>query len=375
VAGWRELLLTRVGPPVVLCGVRSGAWWRLLKENGFGVDGPYLLRAVTTSGWALSNSVWGWWEDRAYSRKLAGVRVEKPVFILGHWRSGTTHLHNLLALDDRLAFPNMYQVTYPNTFLCTEAMSVKLGARFVPETRPMDNVPMSFAAASEDEFAVCGMTRRSPYLGMVFPRRALEYDRYLAFRGVEEDAAEWKAALLYFLKKVTWKCGGKPLVLKSPPHTCRIKVLLQMFPDARFVHIHRNPYDVFLSTCHWLRKAAPWWNLQRPEFQRLEERVVRVYREMYELFFEERGLIPDGRYWDVQFEELEREPVEVVRKVYQEVGLGDFEHVEGVVRKYLESTSGYRKNELGDIPTGWRTRIAREWARCFDEWRYDVREN
>src|SRR5262249_32216080 len=155
-----------------------------------------------------------------------------------------THLHYLLALDDRFAYPNTYQVTYPNTFLCTEALSARLGAALMPATRPMDNVRMSFQSPNEDEFALCGMTLCSPYIGLVFPRRQGRYAPFLPSRGVAEGVVTgWKAALVLFLKKLTWKYG-RPLVLKSPPHPCRIRLLLDLFPDARFVHIRRNPYDV-----------------------------------------------------------------------------------------------------------------------------------
>jgi omega-hydroxy-beta-dihydromenaquinone-9 sulfotransferase len=82
-------------------------------------------------------------------------------------------------------------------------------------------------------------------------------------------------------------------VLKSPGHTCRIKVLLELFPEAKFVHIHRNPYDVFQSTQHMIRTVTPWWALQRPEDSDLEERIIRQYQEVYEVFFEERGLVPE----------------------------------------------------------------------------------
>jgi hypothetical protein len=46
-------------------------------------------------------------EDAKYGPKLAGVRVKQPLFILGHWRSGTTHLHNLLATDEPFAYPSL----------------------------------------------------------------------------------------------------------------------------------------------------------------------------------------------------------------------------------------------------------------------------
>lgn len=369
---WRERLLTRVIPPAPLLGVTFGQWRVLLRDNGYDVDSAYRLRAACTTLSSIINSGYGWVEDKVYGAKVSETKVERPLFILGHWRTGTTHLHNLLALDDRLAYPNTYQVSYPNTFLCTEAISSRLGAIFLPPTRPMDNVRVGFAAANEDEFAICNMTACSPYMGLVFSRRRDEYDGFLTFRGVDEDiVARWKSAMMLFLRKLTWKYR-RPLVLKSPPDTCRIRLLLEMFPDARFVHIHRNPYHVFESTRHWLKTAAPWWTLQRPEHSGLEERILRTYREMYEVFFDERPLIPPERFYEIGFEELEANPIAALRKLYEALALPDFGHVEPALRRYVQLLSGYKKNVLPELSAGLRQRIGTEWRRCFEKWGYDA---
>lgn len=240
----------------------------------------------------------------------------------------------------------------------------------MPATRPMDNVRMTFQTPNEDEFALCAMTLYSPYAGFVFPRRQEHFDRFLTFRGVAENVvAAWKAALVLFLRKLTWKYG-RPMILKSPPHTCRIKLLLELFPDARFVHIHRNPYTVFQSTLHWLRTAGRWYYLQRPDLGGLEARILRIYKGMYEVFFEERILIPKGQFHEVGFEELEKDSIGQVRGIYDALGLPAFNAVEPALRRYAESLTGYERNVFPDLPPYLRQQIAREWQRCFDEWNY-----
>src|SRR5262249_9557144 len=144
----------------------------------------------------------------------------------------------------------------------------------------------------EDEFALCSLTGQSVMLGWAFPRSRDFYGRYLTFRDVPRREVErWQAALAYFVQKLAFKCG-RPLVLKSPGDTCRIKLLLETFPDARFVHIRRNPVAVFQSTLYMYRKVLPYWSLQRPDLSDLEDYIVRQYREVYDAFFEERELIP-----------------------------------------------------------------------------------
>ncbi len=127
---------------------------------------------------------------------------------------------------------NTYQVVNPLTFLCTEAVNSKRFARLVPPKRLMDNMELSFQTPQEDEFAPCLMTLRSLYVGISFARREDHYLRYLNFDGVDRDEIEtWKAAFLWFLKKLTYKYR-RGLLLKSPPHTARIRLLLEMFPEA-----------------------------------------------------------------------------------------------------------------------------------------------
>ena len=225
----------------------------------------------------------------------------------------------------------------------------------------------------EDEFAFCSMTGRSVAMGWAFPRRAQDqYDRYLTFRDASAtEVAEWKATLTELVQKLSFKYE-KPLVLKSPAHTCRIKLLLEVFPNARFVHIHRNPYRVFQSTIHLMRAISPWITLQRPNFGDLEARTIRQYKEVYDAFFLERGLIPDGQYQEVAFEDLEADPVGEMRRIYAGLALGDFGHVELALERYILSLEGYKKNEFPDLRVELREQIAREWRPCFDAWGYCV---
>jgi hypothetical protein len=368
---WRERVLQTIGPGL-LAGVTFGDWLHLLRENRFAIDPSYWLRAQAITTQSLLNAAARRHEDRTYLPQVLAVDVPPPLFILGHWRSGTTHLHHLLAADRRFAAPNVYQTSFPHTFLTTESRSARLVGAMLPPTRPMDNVRQAPDSPTEDEFAVCAMTFRSPCVGWIFPRRAEHYDRYLTFRGVpEREVDEWKQALVLFLKKLTWK-SGKPLLLKSPPHTGRIKLLLDLFPEARFLHIHRNPLTVYQSTRHTLSRVLRLTRLQGGSGYDAEESVLRRYREMYEVFFEERGLIPEGRYCEVGFAALESDPIGTVRGVYEALGLPDVGVVESDLRAYVDSLSGYRKNSFPELAPELRGRIAVEWRRCFDEWGYSA---
>jgi hypothetical protein len=172
-----------------------------------------------------------------------------------------------------------------------------------------------------------------------------------------------------FLKKLTWKYR-KPLLLKSPPHTCRIKLLLGLFPEARFVNIHRDPFTVYQSMRHTLSRVLRITRLQGGSGYDTEGNVLRRYREMYEVIFEERGLIPEGRYCEVGFESLESDPMGTMRGIYEALRLPDFRGAEANLEAYMATISGYRKNSFPDLAPETRARIAVEWGRCFAEWAY-----
>jgi omega-hydroxy-beta-dihydromenaquinone-9 sulfotransferase len=354
-----------------LAGITAGDWFRLLRENRFAVDPAYWHRAAFVTVTSLMNSMYRRREERRFNDAVARTEVQPPLFVLGHWRTGTTHLHNLLAQDTaRFAYANTYQVVNPHTFLCTEETNSRRFAWLVPPKRPMDNVAMSFQAPQEDEFAPALMSLRSLYLGISFPRRHDFYERFLTFRDARpEETAAWKNAFHWFLKKVTYKYG-KPLVLKSPPHTARIRLLLELFPNARFVHIHRDPYTVFQSFHHYYDTAMWHTYLQRPDRDRIAGEIIHRYTELYDAYFEQRSLIPPGRFCEVRFEDLERNPVPTMQGVYEQLNLPGFAQFRPKLQTYVDSLADYRKNEFAPHEAETRALLRKSWARSFDTWKY-----
>ncbi len=355
-----------------LIGIRFGDWVSVLADNHFAVSPKRLLPAGFITARSLFNSWAGWKERRMFDAQVAGAEVREPIFVLGHWRSGTTLLHNLLVTDPQFAFPNAFETSNPLTFLRLE----KIVARKLGEAttrRPQDNVEYGMFSPGEDEFGTCAMSLRSPVMGWNFPRREAYYDRYLTFRGVPEaEVREWQRALLDFLKKLTWKYQ-RPLILKSPQHTCRIRLLLEMFPDARFIHIHRNPYDVFHSTLKLYEKVISQNHLHaHPHRAQITDILLRRYTEMYDAFFAERGLIAADRYHEVGFEELEKEMVEQVRQIYDRLKLPGFAAHEPELQQYADSLTDYQKNVHPKLDETLRRKIAQHWRRSFEAWNYPV---
>jgi hypothetical protein len=355
-----------------MLGIPANDWLSLLRENEYAIPPLFWYRVAVVSAWSLITSYFRRREDRLYAARIREVEVtQPPLFILGHWRSGTSHLQHLLALDTaQFASPTMYEVWNPYTFLSTEQRATRWSAGLMPKTRWIDNIPFAWRMPGEVEAALAVMCRRSPDLQHFFPARAGYYERYITLRGVPaEELRQWKVAFFWFAQKLTLKYG-RALLLKAPPHTARIRLLLEMFPHARFVHIRRNPYAVFQSTRHHHTVLMRNFSLQYPDSAALDARILRQYRLITEVFFEERGLIPDGQLHELAFEDLERQPIAELQAIYDRLGLPGFDAMRAKFENFLFQNAGYRKNEFPALPPDVRHTVAREWRRTFEAWQY-----
>jgi len=356
----------------VLSGIRFERWMTLLKDNRFAVAPRYWPRAAIITLNSVLNSVKARREERLFGARIRSTSVVSPVFILGHWRSGTTHLHNVLAIDRQFAAPNIYQVFFPDTFLCTEDTMAPRLARLIPPRRPQDNVALSFEVPQEDEYALCVSGLRSQYLAWVFPKRQVHYERYLTMRDVPgHEVTQWKEAFLTFARKMTVKYG-RTLLLKSPTHTARIRLVLELFPDARFIHIHRHPLRVFVSSRHSYDRAAPPYFLQVPNPEQWDDLIVSRYEEMYSAYLEQRNLIRPGRLCEVAFEDLQRDPLAQIRRIYQTLGLSGLAAAEPRMHEYLLAQQHYQTNEYSSLAPQTRALLERRWARFFAEFHYEM---
>lgn len=355
-----------------LRGIVARDWWRLLRDNRFAIDREYLGRGWALTVMSIRNAIAKRAEERRFGAVTAAAQVQPPVFIIGHWRSGTTLLHELLAMDEQFTYPTLFQVSNPHTFLSWEEQVAAYyrSAREPAQTRPQDNMEITFDSPGEDEAALAMASLYSPVIAWAFPRREAFYDRYYTFGDVPPaELAVWKTTLVWFLKKLSIRYP-KPAVLKSPTHTCRIRLLLELFPEAKFIHIHRNPYDVFRSTQQLYARAVPFSYLQQPPPNQVDEGIIRRYTLIYDAFFAEQPLIPARNYCEIGFEDLEHDMIGQIGRLYEQLHLVGFDALRSRLEQYIVARQGYQKNRHEALPESIRTRLARSWRRCFDTWGY-----
>ncbi|MBW8887698.1 MAG: sulfotransferase [Fibrobacteres bacterium] len=356
-----------------LYGIGFRAWLRLLKENRWKVEPRYWHRAAAVTSAALVNSLVSRVERGLYAAKVASTPAPKPpLFVLGHWRAGTTHLQYLLASDrDRFACPNTLQVMSPETFLLTEGWLAPILRFFIPKTRPMDGMALSAGSPAEDEFAMALMTGRSPYCGVSFPANRRYYARYLTFKEAEAGAAkEWQDAFGRFARKLAWRHGARTLAFKSPAHTARIPLLLELFPDARFVHIVRDPYAVFKSSRHTIATLFPYMYLQSPDPAEVDEDILQRYETVNDAYLADRNLIPPGRLHEMRYEDLAADPLRELERMYGALGYGPFGAAGPFLEGYLATVKSYRTNDLHPLESRVKALVAGRWERFFSAFRY-----
>jgi hypothetical protein len=198
-------------------------------------------------------------------------------------------------------------------------------------------------------------------LTIAFPNQPPACPEYLDFDGVSPDDRErWKQGLRAFLQAVTFR-DPRRLILKSPPHTGRIPVLLELFPDARFVHILRDPYVVFPSTVNLWKSLYTRHGLQTPRFAGLEEHVFGTYLRMMRKLEADRDTVAPNRFHEMKYEDLIRSPVAELERLYDRLELGDFEPARERVGEYLRQSAGYETNRY-ELPPALRDEIGKRWG-------------
>jgi len=352
-------------------GMTVWPWLRLLARNRFAVELRYWPVALVITALSVVNSVLAALQSLLLGRKIARTEIRHPpVFIIGHWRSGTTLLHRMLVQDERFAYPTTFDCFAPKSSLLTAWFVRRWLKPIHPKQRPMDNMGDGIDFPHEDEFAMCSMGLGSAYSQEAFPNRP-QAEEFIDFEGVASGAVErWKAGLRRFLQMVTYR-SGKPIVLKSPPHTARIRVLLEMFPDAKFVHIVRHPFAVFPSAVWTWQSVFRAHGLQRPRCQWLDEYVFRVFRRMYRAFGEQKKLIPPGNLCEVRYEDLVRDPLGKMRAIYEQLRLGDFDAARPKIEAFLASQKNYATNHYQITPET-KAEIVRRWGSFMREYGYSL---
>ncbi|MCG8442754.1 MAG: sulfotransferase [Caulobacterales bacterium] len=300
----------------------------------------------------------------------AAQDMEPPVFILGHWRSGTTHLYNVMAKAG-FGFVPPVATGLPWDLMGLGTWLRPLLDKALPEHRWIDNVAVTPDAPQEDEIALANMTTVSFYHGIYFPSRIREFvDEGVFFDGLSQaKIAEWEERFTYLMRKLSLHQGGKRLLIKNPVYTARVARLRAIFPGAKFIHIRRSPFQVFASMRNFYRKLLPPLALQPFDDVDIDEIVLSVYERMMALYERDAAALPPGSLVDLAYEELDREPLAALERIYAGLALPGFEDARPIFAAYLESVRSYKKNVFQQTEDD-AAKVEARWGRWVREWGY-----
>jgi hypothetical protein len=354
-------------------GMGLRAWTGLLIEGQFRVSPSKLGVAVTATIFSCLNSLGRLITDRKYARRLKKCQLpDDPIFIIGHWRSGTTFLHELMILDPRYSTSSTYQCFAPGHFMTTQGFTRRSYSNWLlPSQRPGDNVKAGWKRPQEDEFALLNLGAPSPYRRIAFPHQQPTTPQALDISKLSnKERHRWQRTMKDFVLRLRLK-DKRRLILKSPTHTARIAEILKIFPKAQFIHITRNPYVVFPSTRRIWQALHQTQSLQKRLPSTLDDYIFACFQEMQEAFSRDRKLLGDCQLHELRYEDLVRDPVTALRDIYSKLGLGDFSAIEEALQDRLGEIQNYRTNSY-ELPDQLKASIARRWRDFFETYAYSM---
>lgn len=349
-------------------------WLRVLLKYG---------RQISLRSWLRTLPVWlltifgipgRLLESIVYGGRIRRQRLNgPPVFIIGHWRSGTTNLHNLMLQDSAFGCLSLLHCVAPHTFMLTRPIVRWVVGRRLPKNRPMDKVRLGLEEPMSEDFGLVGVSMMTHYYSYFFPQIAgrIFRETILGEGCTEADFELWRRELDWMLRKVTLDCDGRRLLLKNPAMTGRIPELLKLYPDAKFIHVTRNPYPVHASSEKLMRRFCANFALQDWSETDLEQFCSERYAELAERWERDRTLIPSENLVEVRHEEVIGDQVGTVARIYEHLGLPGFEEMKPAMEEYVESLKGY-ENNVYSFDEDWLNRVNPYLKRFADQGGYSV---
>ncbi len=330
----------------LIAGMQLGVLLRLVTRNGVSMTARHLGRLTFLLQSGAWSSMLSAYETLRRGRHETHAAVpQDPVFIVNHWRTGSTFLHQCLKSDPRFTVPTLLQCCYPRSFVAARAVAEPLMRSLLPKHRPMDNVKLGPGEPQEDEDAVFRMTGISPLEQLIFPHSP-DYFLYPDPKELPDEPRlrrKWERAFVAFVRKIAFHGGGR-VVLKNPFNALRIPTLARLFPKAVFIHTYRDPRAVIPSTVKMWSIVGRQNSLRREWAPPPFEQVVDVFDTVLTRVRDDLAALPPERWMEIRFEELEETPKQVVQKVYNKIGMKLGGEAEASLDEFLASVSSYRKN-------------------------------
>jgi hypothetical protein len=314
--------------------------------SGHQTDKNFKTKYYLTKFFAGILGAIGKYEEWHFKKKIADFEIkETPIFIIGFWRSGTTLMHNLITQNPDYGYVTTYQAVFPKLCMLNQWWIQGIAKHLMPKTRPYDNMKLDFEYPQEEEIAMGNLQSLSFYNFFYFPKDIDFYAKHdLLLQDVSPEKLQiWKELYIRLIKTALINSNGKRFVSKNPPNTARVKLLLEMFPDAKFIYMHRNSYDAIHSFQRFMHAVHDGIKLQNYDHKVHTHNMIRIYKTVIEQYNEQKKLIPPGQLIEVKFEEFEKNMRGQTEKVYKTLNLPDFEKALPFIEKHIAEICNHER--------------------------------
>jgi hypothetical protein len=302
-----------------------------------------------------------WIELALHNKKINAYQIEQdPIFILGYYRSGTTYLQQMFMRDNRYGYTSLYQTIFPELMLTFEKSMTPLLEKLTKIFKSQNHfhrIPLTWYSAGEEDVAMLSfLNSNATQWGILFPEKALDlFTKYVLFENISaKEVLQWQNKYLYLVKKISIANKSKPLVLKSPPNTARIKQLLKLFPNAKFIYISRHPLDVYSSCKYLWQMIHKKYMLGKYSLTETNKNIIKTYSGLMDRYIRDKQLIPSANLVEISYENFIMQPIKTIENIYLQLGLKKFEYCKEAMKEYSLTQKDYQrlahcKNESDEV--------------------------
>ena len=358
-----------------LAGYSLPNFFRVLWDNKFRIHVKYIPRFLYAIVVSAITSPLKITQKIRFHKKIKSTEIkEDPIFIIGHYRTGTTYLMTLMAHDKSKGYVSNIEGYTPLFYLAFPKFTRWLIESSLPDVRPMDNVVMGADEPTEEEYTIGTFTPYGYYTGFIFPRNFDLYSKFLTFEGMPKHREKWKKAYQYMVQFLTLGHGGKQLFLKNPTTSYRIPDILEMYPNAKFIHTYRNPYEVYSSTLKFFDEVFAIYTLQTWDAEKMKQDILQNYKLLYEKLDEDLHVIPKENIYHSKYEDFIKDPVNSLKDIYQKLNISGWDDHKQNIIAYAESQLKEYKPNVHVTDDDVIRRVNEHWNKMRRDYGYEKLE-
>ena len=347
----------------------------------FGNGGFSISKIKNITPWFIKTVLFEpvrWAELALYNHKIEQHTIQQhPLFILGYYRSGTSYLHQCLVQDDRFGYHTNFQMVLPEVMLSTEKALLPVfeaACRLFKITDSVHRVPLSFRFPGEEDATMTTfLNPKGAQWGYFLPQMMKDqFSKYVLFENISSTEMEaWKQSFVFLLKKISLANDQKQLVLKSPPNTARLKLLLSLFPNAKFIFIHRNPYDVYASNKRFWEVVQKQYALKSTRSVDVPSLILDTYSRIMQRYLQEKAAVPSNQITELAYDDFVQSPVESLRTAYAQLNQDDFGYCENKLRMFTGKQKHFIQLNHA-LPAEERKLVSEKLEPVIRHWNYNL---